>query len=356
LNRSLAIAKARGNHLNEVRLLGPLHMYHLRRGDFKISLQYAKRSSEIASTLDDAGATALAHALLGTSLHVMGDVSGARVELEAALAPGPGSPTSRTIYFGFDHYSWAGIALTTTLWMQGYPAQAVARAHQTIKDAERMHHPVSLAIVLNSIVVLLWIGDLSAAEQYLDSFISRAESQYFGPYLDLGRGLKGELAIRRGEVKAGIEMLQNCLEKIHAARYERFTTRLHIVLARGLAASGQFVEGVTLIDETIQLIEAKGDTSYVPELLRLKGSILLAMPKPRIEDAEMCFMQSLELSRAHGSRAWELRTATDLAALWAGQGRSEDARALLLPVFEQFTEGSETADLKAAERLLTTIS
>ena len=151
-------------------------------------------------------------------------------------------------------------------------------------------------------------------------------------------------------------MLQKCLEKLHAARYERFTTRFHIVLARGLAAGGRFLEGVTLIDETIRLIEAKGDTSYIPELLRLKGSILLAMPTPRIEDAEMCFMQSLELSRAHGSRAWELRTATDLAALWAGQGRSDDARALLLPAFEQFTEGSDTADLKAAERLLTTLS
>jgi predicted ATPase len=189
----------------------------------------------------------------------------------------------------------------------------------------------------------------------LDWFISRAESQSFQPYFDLGQGLKGELAIRRGEVRAGIEMLQSCLEKLHAARYERFTTRFHIVLARGLAASGQFAEAVTLIDETFRLIEAKGDTSYIPELLRLKGSTHLAMPKPRVEDAEMCFMQSLELSRAHGSRAWELRTATDLAALWADQGRIDDARTLLLPVFEQFTEGSDTADLKAAERLLKTL-
>jgi len=274
----------------------------------------------------------------------------------AALDPGPGSPTSRTIYFGFDHYSWASIALTATLWLQGYPAQAVARAHQGIKDAERIQHPVSLAIALNSIQVLLWIGDLNAAEQYLDWFVSRAESQYFGPYLDLGYGLKGELALRRGEVKAGIEMLQNCLEKLHATHYDRFTTRFHIMLVRGFAASGRFAEGVTLIDETIRLVEAKGDTTYSPELLRLKGSVLLAMPKPSIADAEMCFMQSLELSRAHGSRAWELRTAADLAALWAGQGRSDDARALLLPVFEQFTEGSETADLKAAERLLATLS
>jgi predicted ATPase len=111
-----------------------------------------------------------------------------------------------------------------------------------------------------------------------------------------------------------------------------------------------------LIDETVKLIEANGDTSYMPEALRLKGSILLAMPESRAEDAEKCFIGSLELSRAQGSRAWELRTATDLAALWAGNGRSADARALLLPVFQQFTEGRDTADLKAAELLLGALS
>jgi len=76
------------------------------------------------------------------------------------------------------------------------------------------------------------------------------------------------------------------------------------------------------------------------------------MPKPGLEDAEKCFVESLELSRAHGSRTWELRTATDLATLWATQGRANDAHALLGRVFEKFTEGFDMADLKAAERLL----
>jgi predicted ATPase/DNA-binding winged helix-turn-helix (wHTH) protein len=355
LNRSLAIAEARGDVFNEVQQLSTLHMYHLRSGEFGLSLQYAKRSSEIARAIDDEGVTALAHALLGISLHLMGDLAGARVELEAALKTGPDSRTSRTIYFGFDHYSWAGIALTTTLWLQGYPKQAVACAHQAIKDAEQIHHPVSLAIVLNAITVLLWTGDLGAAERHLNWFISRAESQYFGPYRDVGHGLKGELAIRRGDAKVGVEMVQNCLEKLHAARYGRFTTRFHIVLARGLAASGRFEDGVRLMDETIALIEEKGGTSYFPEVLRLKGSLLLAMPNPDIDDAEACFMQSLALSRTHGSRAWELRTATDLAALWNGQGQSNKARALLQPVLAQFTEGSDTVDFKAAARLLATL-
>ena len=67
-------------------------------------------------------------------------------------------------------------------------------------------------------------------------------------------------------------------------------------------------------------------------------------------------MQSLELSRRQGARAWELRTATDLAKLWASQGRADDARALLQPVFEQFVEGLDTLDLKNAERLLKSLS
>ena len=342
LNRSLAIAEERSDVVNIAGLLSMSHMYHLRGGDFRIAMQYAERSSEIASRLGDAGMTTLAHALLGISRHLMGDLGGARVELEKALEPAPGAPPGGTIYFGFDHHNWARVALATTLWLQGYPAQASACAHQAIKDAERMHHPVSLAIVLTAITVLLWTGEICAAEQHLDWFISRAETQYFGPYLEVGHGLKGELAIRRGDVEAGVEMLQDSLQKLHAAHYERFTTRFHIMLARGFAVSGRFMAGMTLVDETIGLVETRGGTSYIPELLRLEGGILLAMPEPRIEDAEMCFVQSLESSRAQGSRAWELRTATDLAALWAGQGRSGDARALLQQLFEQFTEGSDT--------------
>ena len=355
LNRSLGIAEERSDALHMAGMLGMLHLYHLRGGDYHLALRYAEHSSMIAGKLDDVRLTALAHSLLGISRHLVGDLAGARVELEAALEHESGAAAGRAVYFGFDHLTLARAALATTLWLQGYPAQASASAHKAANDAERMNHPLSLAIALTAITVLLWTGELDAAEQHLDWFISRAETQYFGPYLDVGRGLKAELAIRRGDVEAGVETLKDCLEKLHAAHYGRFTARFNIMLARGFAASGRFMEGVALIDETIQLVEAKGGIPYTPELLRLKGSILLAMPKPRTKDAEICFKQSLELSRNHGSRVWELRTATDLAALWAGQGRAKDARALLLPVFKQFTEGLNTPDLKAAEHLLTTL-
>ena len=110
-----------------------------------------------------------------------------------------------------------------------------------------------------------------------------------------------------------------------------------------------------MINETIQRVETKGDAAYMPELLRVKGRLLLSEPRPDAGEAELSLMQSLELSRRQGARAWELRTATDLATLFAGQGRSERGRALLQTVFEQFVEGSDTADVKAAERLLATL-
>ena len=101
-------------------------------------------------------------------------------------------------------------------------------------------------------------------------------------------------------------------------------------------------------------METKGDLSYMPELLRVKGGLFLSRREPGIEDAEDCFMQALELSRLQGARAWELRTATDLAALWTDLGKTERGLALLQPVYEQFTEGFDAADLKAAGRLLAT--
>ena len=356
LNRSLAIAEEHGDALEQVRLLGSLHMFHLRGGDFKSALHYARRCSAIAETLGDSIATALAHSILGISLHLTGDLSGARRELEAALEHWPDFQQASTIYLGFDYRNRAGIVLARTLWLQGHPAQAVERARQAISDAAQMDHPISLTIVLHwAASVFLWTGDLERAEEHIDWFISRAETHSLGPSLAIGHGFKGELAIRLGDANRGIGIVQNCIDKLRAARYELLTTPFNISLVQGFAATGRFAEGIALVDETIRSVGVNGDACYAPELLRLKGALLVLMPEPSGNEAETCFTQSLELSRRQGARAWELRTAVDLAALWADQDRTESARALLQPVFERFEEGLDTADLKAAERLLATL-
>jgi predicted ATPase len=333
-------------------------MFYIRTGNFKAALDHANRCSALAQAVDDEVAIELARSVLGTSLHLAGDLGSARVELEAALTRGTrGQPRTTAIRLGFEGRYLAGAVLARTLWLQGHPAQAVERARQTVKDAAAMDHSLTLSIALIwAISVFLWTGDLQSAEEHVDSVISRATSNSLAPYLTVGRGFQGELAVRRGDIKQGVETLQSSLRVLHAVPYELLTTPLDISLAQGLAALGRFDEGLSLIDETIRRVEANGDNVYMPELLRVKGSLLLSNPQHNCDDAEGYLVRSLELSRSHGSHAWELRTAMDLAALWAGQDRSGDARTLLLSVFQQFSEGSDTTDLKAAEHLLTRLS
>ncbi|WP_202964686.1 hypothetical protein [Inquilinus limosus] len=131
------------------------------------------------------------------------------------------------------------------------------------------------------------------------------------------------------------------------------TTALELALAEGLAVTGREAEALALVDAAIRRVEAHGDLIYRSELLRVKGRVLLATGPA--DEAEASLRQSLDCARAHAAPAWELRAATDLAALLAGQGRPGEAVVLLRPVVDGFTEGSETADLQAAARLLATL-
>jgi tetratricopeptide (TPR) repeat protein len=187
----------------------------------------------------------------------------------------------------------------------------------------------------------------------VDWHISRAETFAMGPNLTIGHGIRGALAIRRGDAKDGVESLQRALEKLHPDTYE-LHTELHMALVQGFIATGRFAEALRLADDSIARVEANGDSCYLAELLRLKGKALLSMRK-RDADGETYYQRSLELSRRQGAAGWELRTTIDLAALTADQGRAEDARALLVPVFSRFLEGSDTADVKAARDLLATL-
>jgi predicted ATPase/DNA-binding winged helix-turn-helix (wHTH) protein len=352
LERALAIAESRGDALGQLVVLGPLHMFHLRTRAFDIALDLGKRGAALAGSVADPAAAALAHFLLGMSLHLAGDLGGARAALEVALRHQPGGPRASTIYLGFEGQNLSGAILARTLWLQGHPAQAVEQARRAVREAERMDHPVTLSVAMIwAITVFLWTGDLRSAEQHVAWFTARAGTHSLGPYLAVGQALAAALAVRRGDAEAGVEGLQAGLATLRGARYEVLTTVLEIALAEGLAATGRAAEGLALVEATIRRVEARGDLVYMPELLRVKGLLLRATP----EAAEACFRQSLDWARRQGALAWELRTATDLAALLAGDARSGEAAVLLRPVFDRFTEGADTTDLQAAGRLLATL-
>src|SRR3546814_590522 len=166
---------------------------------------------------------------MGMSLHLGGDLRAARVELESALRLASRSKGITTAYLGFDSVVLAGSILARTLWLQGCPAQAAERAYMAVEDAAGMDNALTLSVVLNwAVSVFLWTGDLERAEEHIDWILSRAELHSFGPYLMIGRGFKGEVAIRRGDANGGVESLVEGLKALHAAPYELLTTTLNI--------------------------------------------------------------------------------------------------------------------------------
>ncbi|TXL72248.1 transcriptional regulator [Vineibacter terrae] len=356
LDRGLMIAEACGDALHRLQVLGPLHMFHLRIGHFRDALHYARQGVAAASDVEDPAARTLAHALAGISMHFLGDLGAAQVELETALRHSRDSQGTRAIYLGFDGQTLAGIVLARNLWLQGHPAKGLELLHQTVRDAERRNHPVTLAIALiYAISVLFWTGDRDGAQKHVDQFVAHAQRHSLAPYLAVGQGFKARLALLRGDAKGGVESLQSCLAQFHATRYELLATPFNATLAEGLAALGRHTDAVALMTDTIRLCEANGDLVYMPDLLRVKGCLLLADAPPNDADAARCFKQSLDWSRRQGAPAWELRTAVDYATLLAARGEANGARALLHPIFVQFAEGTETADLRSAARLLASL-
>jgi predicted ATPase len=353
LTRSLAISEARGEREQQRKLLVPLFLFYTRNREFNTALTHAANGVAVAETLKDPTDLALARTLNGIGLHFTGNLNGAREELEAAIAHGRDERWSNPVYLASGHHIWAAITLARNLWLQGHPAQAVDRAVQTIEEAAKLDESLNLALHWGS-SVFIWAGDMPRARHHVDWFISQAETNTLGPNLTIARCIGAALAIQRGDAKEGVENLQRCLEKLHPETFE-LHTELHLALIQGFIAIGRSAEALRLADDSIGRVEENGDLCYMPELLRLKGNALLAMPK-RDDDGETYYQRSLELSRRQGATGWELRTSIDFAALKADQGRPDEARALLTPVVSRFLEGSDTADVKASQDLLAALA
>jgi predicted ATPase/DNA-binding winged helix-turn-helix (wHTH) protein len=356
LNRSLAIAEQHGDTGHQAEILKMEHYFHARKGDLKSALDCARRCAAIAKTSDDLTVKALSHAMLGRALQVTGDLAGSRAELDSLMrliSQSPGGP----MLLSYDPHYYSYISLARTLWLQGYATQALELARQGVEASEAMGHPAALALVLaGAATVFLWAGDLDEAQYHTDLSLSLAEANALRPLVAIGQARKAALAILRGNNKEGVKDLQAILERLHAARHEVLTREFNMALAQGLGALGRSDEGRVLVDQSIRQVEISGEMFYMPELLRVKAGLLLSTTEPDRRGAETCLNEALDLSRQQGTRSWELRAARDFAKLLADRGDSEKGRMLLEPVYQGFSEGFETADLKAAEGLLATLS
>jgi predicted ATPase len=126
------------------------------------------------------------------------------------------------------------------------------------------------------------------------------------------------------------------------------------ILAEAYGAVGLPAQALTYLDEATKIIDVTGERWDEPEMLRLRGDLLISTGDHA--RAEASYHRALEVASQQGSKLFELRAAANLARLWRDQGRRDEARDLLAPVYGWFAEGFDTRDLKEAKALLDELS
>ena len=209
-------------------------------------------------------------------------------------------------------------------------------------------HWVTLSLVA-ACPIALWIGDLAAAEHYVEMLLDHSTRHALARWRALGRCYQGVLVIQRGDLSTGLRLLRAAFDEPAAVgSVPRFFTFL---MAEALGRAGQIADGLAAIEEAIVRSERSEERWATAELLRIKGELLLLQGAPgAAAAAEDHFRQALDWAHRQGALSWELRTASTLARLWRDQHRVKEARALLGSVYGRFTEGFATADLQAGEK------
>jgi predicted ATPase len=123
-------------------------------------------------------------------------------------------------------------------------------------------------------------------------------------------------------------------------------------LASAYLELGQFDHAWRCVGEALAAVETTKETWCEADVLSIAGEIALKSPKPNIQKAERHFERALSVARQQQAKSWELRASMSLARLWRDQGKMQQARELIAPVYGWFTEGFDTRDLKEAKALL----
>ncbi len=353
--KALEIAESLGDIEYQLRALWGLWYCRMNRGECRVALTLAQKFYSLAQDRGDPADLPIGDRVIGVSLHYWGDQTNARRHIERML-DGYAAPVQRSplVRFQFDQRVVARVALARILWLQGFPDQAWRNAQSTVDDARALDHAVSLCFALCEAAcpVALFTGDLAAAESYVAMLFDRSAAHALPVWRAGGGRLHGALLIRNGDFDSGLRLLRTALAQPSEASFHRFTWFFG-QLAEGLGRAGQIAQGLEAIDEALARSERNEDRWCVAELLRIRGELLLLQGVPgAAAAAEDHYQQSLGWARRQGALSWELRAATSLARLLRDQNRPTEAIALLVPIYNRFTEGFETADLKAAKALI----
>jgi predicted ATPase len=294
------------------------------------------------------------HRLVGTSLLMAGDIAGGRAHFDRGI--GLGDPTDRnplvTSTGGDTRVVMLGFR-SVALWLLGYPKAALADTDQALGRAREITPVGTLMHTLSwTTFVQILCGHYMTASALVDELVALADEKDTAFWKAWGRMNKGWLVALAGKASDAVRVISSGLAAWRATEATMCVPFYLSCLATVYVQLGQFEEAQRAIDEAITMTEKTSERWFEAEIHRMAGEIALKSPEEGVAKAEAYFQHALSVARSQHAKSWELRTAVSLARLRRDQGKCDEARDVLTPVYAWFAEGFDTCDLKEAKALL----
>jgi class 3 adenylate cyclase/predicted ATPase len=357
--RAHALCEQVGEPRQLFRVLWGLWIVYSARGAHQTQRALAEQILHLAQRLHDTALLLEAHHVMWATLLGGGELTAARAHQEQGvrLYEPHQHRTHAALYSGHDAGVCCRMQAAVSLWLLGYPDQAVASSQAALALAQQLAHPLSCTNAL------YWAAKLHHFRREAPLTHTRAEAamtiatdQGFPLPLAEATPLRGWALAASGYWEEGITQIQQRL----AASQARGITRdrpYHLALLAEVSAQGrQSTTGLEALAEAFATLAKHGAHWWEAELYRLRGELLLQHSVAQPEEAEACFQQALAVARRQQAKSLELRAAMSLTRLWQHQGKRAETHQLLAEVYGWFTEGFDTADLQEAKALLEVLS
>jgi predicted ATPase/class 3 adenylate cyclase len=339
-----------------VTALWGLYQFHHNRAELDAGGAAAADLLCVAERQDETAVQAIGHRSVGIVLLFRGQLAAAMPHLERALAVDPQRHLRRILVPIDTRVSCLSFVAWNLLY-QGYPDAALLRSRQALAEAHELSHPFTLAFARHVNCVFHQVrGDRSEVQRLAAMLIPLAADQGFPHLWGTGTIFHGWAVAAGGELKAGLVQMRQGLAAKQATGAELKVPYYLGLMAQLYQSADRAAEALPLLADAVARVDETEERWFEAELHRLRGEALLSLPGADRAEAEGCLGRALVVAREQNGKWWELRAATGLARLWREQGKRAEARDLLAPVYGWFTEGFDTADLRAAKALLEELS